>query len=178
MSGLSRQLFPFAGAIIALAAWSGGSAGAGAPAAPPQLTRAFILQGMQTRDAIGLLRTNAQVRRIASIDNLTIVVVRDEINLVQRCESLLREKNAVSRVVNAPEPVGAEPVETRVLRVRGVDPRSVIPVLQAIYGMRDVKMASPPDGVTAQAPRGDLNAAEGLLRALGLLVEQSTPTGA
>ena len=174
-SGLEGAIFVAAKVIeepVPASVATGASAPSSAPAATPQLTRAFVLQGMQTRDAIGLLRASAQVRRIAGIGDLKIVVVRDDVSRVERCESLLREKNAVSRVVTTPEPGGAESIETRVFRLKGVGPQAVAPVLQSIYGMRDVKAAGSPDSVSATAPRDDLDAVNGLLRDLGILVGQ------
>ncbi len=58
-------------------------------------TRVFYLQGMDPRQAITLLRSQAQVRQVASISHRNVIVVAGIADTVERCETLLREHDAV-----------------------------------------------------------------------------------
>ena len=142
----------------------------------PRLTRVFHLQGMETREAVALLRSRVQVRQIAEIRGLDIVIVTEVAEKVDRSESLLRERDAVARAIDPhdpvnPEPSSESPIGTRVFRIEGLDPRGVVTVLRSIYQMREVTELVDGDGVSVRAPLYKLDASEALLRELGLLAE-------
>lgn len=140
------------------------------------LTRVFYLRGIRASEAIALLRSRAQVRRIAEIRDLDVVIVRDDADRVDRSESVLRERDGVARIVNPREPASHDlsdggRVALRLFRIEGIDERGVVAVLESIYGMREVTDLGEANGLSVRAPRPDLDAAEELLRGLGVLAQ-------
>ena len=67
--------------------------------------RVFYLQGMDSREAITLLRSKAQVRQVARISDRDVIVVAGTADIVDRCDTLLREHDAILRVVAPHDPV-------------------------------------------------------------------------
>jgi type II secretory pathway component GspD/PulD (secretin) len=147
----------------------------------PRLTRVFELQGMDTREAVTLLRTHVQVRQIVELQDRDTVIVTEVFEKVDRSEKLLRELDAVARAV---DPHGAlsfarvpeRQVETRQFRIYGIDSRLVVTVLRTIYQIRQVTELSDKGIVVVSAPLPVLDAAEALLSELGVLGDDPVPT--
>ena len=144
---------------------------AGSSAAEPRITRVFYLQGMERREALTLLRSQIQVRQIAEVASANALVVTEVDQKIQRSESLLRERDAVARSVDPHPPLmfrgeSDAGMDTRVFRIEGSESRAVITVLRAIY---QISAELTDDSVTATAPSSRLDAAEALLKELGLL---------
>jgi hypothetical protein len=140
----------------------------------PQLTRVFYLQEMETKEATTLLRTEAQVRRLAAIPGRSVLVVSDVEERIVRAESLLRERHAISRTAEPHGPLDFERLAVdvpvgRIFRVDRTASGTAAMLLRAIYQMRGVIPQE--GGVSARAAEALLDASESLLRELELLAE-------
>ena len=99
--------------IVAVGGLSGGSTSAWTPtleeasAASKYHVRVIYLQGMDPREATTLVRSQADVvaRSWQWISDRNVIVVPDTADVVDRCETLLREHDAVLRVADPHEPV-------------------------------------------------------------------------
>jgi len=152
---------------------------AGSSAEEPRITRVLYLQGMEPSEAVTLLRSQVQVRQIAEVASANAVVVTEVVQKIERSESLLRERDAVLRSVDPHPPLKFRgkpdsPTETRVFRMEGPEARTAVTVLRAIYQISAVESADA-DSVTATAPSVRLDAAEALLRELGLMAKVKGP---
>ena len=173
------------GMLLILSVFAGwmadGSASASDPAAggvmiTPHATRVFYLQGMSSRDAITLLRMEAQIRQASWIGDRDVIVVAGSTEEVDQCEDLLRQRDVLLRVAEPHEPVALEGMEnsppaTRVFLVDGDNLRTVVTVLRSIYQVREVSEIGEENSVSVSASKPILDSSEALLRELGLLVE-------
>ena len=146
----------------------------------PRVTRILHLKDIDSREAVTLLRSEVQVRQIAEIRDLGLLVVKGVAERVDRCESLLRERGAVADAVDPHDPedpysAKEGPIGTRVFQVRGIDRRAIVTVLRAIYQMREITELPEEGSVSVRAPTPRLDASEALLKALGVLVEKTEP---
>jgi hypothetical protein len=153
------------------------------PSQDAYVTRVFYLQGMETIDAITLLRSRVQIRHVAALADLGVIVAADRAERVDRSESVLREQNGVARAVDPHDPVVlAEPpgvaTETRGFRLEGIAASDVVTVLRAIYQIRSVTANADGTFVSVQAPPAKLDASEALLLELGVLLEATGSAGA
>jgi hypothetical protein len=143
----------------------------------PTLTRVRViyLREIDADEAMKLVRSQADVQREVSLRDRNVIVVAGTGTVLDRCESLLRERDAVVRVADPHEPVELEgraaagSLATRVFHVTGDDLQSVVVVLRGIYGIKQLS-ADPLDHVVSvHAPQRILDASEALLRELKLL---------
>ncbi len=145
-------------------------------------TRVFYLQGMDPRAAITLLRSQAQVRQVASIKDRDVIVVAGTDDTVDRCETLLREHDAILRVADPYEPVelggAAEvPLATRVFHVVGDNMQAVVVLLRSIYQVRELTEFPQDTTVSVHATQPVLDSSEALFRELELLVSTKVSEG-
>lgn len=143
-------------------------------------TRIFKLQDMDSREAVTLLRTHVQVRQIAEIGDLNVVIVTDVAERVDLSESLLRKHEAVAATIAPHDPLRFDrkddsPTETRVFRIEGLDTKAAVVVLRSIYGIRALTEREDNSSVTVTAPALKLDAIEALLRALGVSANETEP---
>jgi hypothetical protein len=178
MPSLSRAAIPsaLAAVLVVAAPRAAEPAPAGSPAPPShlQVTRVFHLQGLEPAEAVRLLRSEVQVRRIATLRGRQVVVVSDAAERVDRSESLLRDRGAVARAVEPHAPLSLEDqpterpaVATRLFRTS--DPGAALALLRSIYQLRDAAESAEEHGVTVRAPLPVLEASAALLGELGLL---------
>jgi hypothetical protein len=111
---------------------------------------------------------------VAALDDPVAIVVRDRADVVDRCEALLRERDAVRRVADPHQPVvlggpAAGPSNTRVFRVDFEDSATVVVVLRAIYSVRKLTELLERSEISIRAPQPVLDASEALFRELELL---------
>jgi len=173
------------GALLILAVVAGwmadGSVVASDPAAAevmvkPHTARVFYLQGMSSRDAITLLRMEAQILQAAWIGERDVVVVAGTAEKVDQCEDLLQQRDALFRVAEPHEPVALEGVEsslpeTRVFLVDGDNLQTVVTVLRSIYQVRELSELAENNSVSVSASKPVLDSSEALLQELELLVK-------
>jgi hypothetical protein len=146
--------------------------------------RVIYLQNMTPWDGVKLVRSQADVRSVAGIDDRGAIVVRDSADVVDKCEALLRERAAVQRVTDPHAPVilprrresspvsggeAAGPSNNRVFRVAFEDSQTVANILRAIYEVRELTELLERSEVSIRAPQPVLDASEALLRELELL---------
>ncbi len=148
---------------------------AGSPTEATTVTRVFYLKGMDTREAAMLLRSRVQIHRLAEVREIDAVIVRDSPTRVDSSETLLRDLDGISKTTTASEPVTLERERqnasvTRVFWVNAVDTRTVIAVLRSIYGIREARDSGRTSSISVQGALPDLDAAEVLLRGLGVLI--------
>ena len=146
----------------------------------PKLTRILHLKDIDTREAVTLLRSEVQVRQIAEIRDLNVVVVKGNADRIERSVALLRERNAIADIVvpHGPEYEAAAretPLATRVFRVEGLDIRAVKTILRAMYQVPEFTELPGEAGISIRAPVARLDAGEALLEALGVLVSATEP---
>ena len=168
--------------IVAMAV--GGLTGGSTSASTPPLEEAAVaskvhmrvlyLQGMDPREAITLLRSQAHVRQAATISDRNLIVIAGKADMVAKCETLLREHDAVLRVTDPHEPVElggrtADPLIARVFRVAGDNMQAVVLLLRAIYQVRELSELAQDNTVSVQATQAVLDSSEALLRELELL---------
>jgi len=139
----------------------------------PKVTRVFYLQAMDSKEAVTLLRSEVQVRQLAEVRALGLLVLQDSPERVAQSERLLRERKALARVV---EPHAAESpsspagsTETRVFRLRGLDAPSAVTLLRAIYQIGQVTEDTDGTRISATAAVSQLDQAEALFVAMGVL---------
>ena len=182
----SRALLIFAlvaGGLVSGSPRAAGPAQAGTSSANmPHVTRVFYLQEMEPRDAMTLLRSQVQVRRMATIRDRSVIVVSDVADRVDQSERLLRQRDAVVRATDPHEPLELErlaesPTATRVFRVGSDNMSTVVTVLRSIYQMREVNEFAEDNSVSVRAAQPILDSSEALLRELGLLVEPAKVSG-
>jgi hypothetical protein len=135
---------------------------------------------MDTREAVTLLRTHVQVRQIAELSDLDVVIVTDVAERVDSSESLLRKHEAVAETIVPHDPLRFDrkdesPTETRVFRVEGLDTKAAVVILRSIYGIRAVTEREDNSSVTVTAPAAKLDAIEALIRALGVSANDTEP---
>ena len=150
-------------------------------------TAKFSVRGIYLRaasnDAMTLVRSQADVRRVATILDRNVIVVADVADTVDQCEALLREHHAVVRVADphAPLELGRYEPDTLVPRVfRIVDDdslRSVVVVLRAIYSIRVLSEYPPDNTVSIEAPAPVLDAVEAFLSEVKLLAPMNQSDG-
>jgi hypothetical protein len=115
------------------------------------------------------------VRSVAWIEERAVMIVRDTADVVDKCEALLRERNAVRRVTNPHAPLvlrgpAAGPPDARVFRFLAVeDSQTVATILRAIYEIRELTELLERSEMSIRAPQPVLDASEALLRELELL---------
>jgi hypothetical protein len=147
---------------------------AGVSASDAVQVRVFYLQAMAVRDAMTMVRSQAKVRSVAGIDEPRVLIVRDVAQVVDQCESLLRQRDAGLRVVTPHGPVkleaaAGEPLESRVFITVDDGVETVTTVLRSIYSIRKLN-ARPGDAtVSVDATQPVLDAIEALLSELDLL---------
>jgi hypothetical protein len=140
----------------------------------PKVTRILHLQDIESREAVTLLRSEAQVRQIAEVPDLGLLIVKGVADRVDRCESLLRERNAIAKTadpheVETPGSTNAGPTETRVFRIDGIDRKAAVVVLRAIYQIRELSELPEENAISVTAPAAKLKRTEALLGTLGVL---------
>lgn len=145
-------------------------------------TRVFYLQGMDHQAAITLLRSKAQVMQVARISDRDVIVVAGTAETVGRCDTLLREHDAILRVVAPHDPVelggpAGVPLATGVFHVLGDHMPTVVVVLRAIYQVRELNEDAQESAVTVHATQPVLASSEALFRELKLLVPTELAEG-
>ena len=138
------------------------------PRLMPETTRVIHLQGMDSREAMTLLRS-LHVRCLAQVRS-DAVVISDVADKIDQAETLLRERKAVLRVADPHSPMVIESFHsTRVFDVEPGTIDTVVSVLRVIYHARDVQKSEAENRVTFRAAEPILDASEATLRELGLL---------
>jgi malonyl CoA-acyl carrier protein transacylase len=145
-------------------------------------TRVFYLQGMDVRQAVTLLRSQAQVLQVASINDRDVIVIAGTADMVERCETLLRERDAILRVAIPHEPVELEalsrgPLVSHVFRVTDNNIKTAVVVLRAIYQVRELSELTEDNTVSVRATQPVVDSSEALLRELGLLSDSTGERG-
>ena len=141
-----------------------------------RFARVFYVVEGGGESAMVLLRTEG-ARKIALLNELDVVIVREASDRVAHYESVLREGRLLDRVVS-PADDGAsqvlssrDPGETRLLRFRGIDRGTAAIVLRSVYDMRKVDKPTEDDVLQVRAPAAKLDNAEALFRSLGVLLD-------
>ncbi len=135
----------------------------------------YLREGVALSDAMTLLRTEVSVRKIASVLDLSVLIVKDSLDRVALCERLLTDRNAIIRTADPhdPEPTRSRsdqiPSETRIFRIDGIDRGDAITVLRTIYDSRDLALLPEEDAFSVTAPAAKLDNIEALLGVLGVL---------
>ena len=137
-------------------------------------TRVFYLgEGMTAREAMTLLRSEGDVRHAAAISDRRVVVIADTADVVGKCETLLRERDAVLRIASPHEPLELggpdDPMVTRVFRVAGNNMQAVVVILRSIYSVRQLSALEGDNTVSVHATQPVLDSSAALLRELELL---------
>ncbi len=158
----------FAGLVLSGAVLAGES--------EPIFTRVLYLQGMEVREAVTLLRSQVHVRQMATIQGRNLVIIAETLDKIEQSETVLRQKDAVSRVAEPHPPLelrklGKAPAATRTFHVGAGVAASTVTILRSIYQMRELTEEAESNSVSARAAPAVLDAGEALLQELGLLVE-------
>jgi hypothetical protein len=158
------------------------SAASGQPKVSKVETRVFYLQEMDPREAVTLLRSQAQVRQVAWVSDRDVVVVAGTADTVDRCATLLREHDAILRVVAPHEPVelggpAGAPLATGVFHVLGDHMQTVVVLLRSIYQIRELTEHAQDSTVSVHATQPVLESSEALFRELKLLVSTESSEG-
>ena len=146
---------------------------------PAELTtRIFYLQDMNSREAVTLLRQEVQIRRVAHFDGKGLIVVADDPARVDRSEALLRERDALVRVVEPYEPVDPNRAPEDLIAERDFiinesdfKMASILP--RVLYGAQEITEDADANRLTMRDPERVLDAVEALFRELNLLAEGS-----
>ena len=97
--------------------------------------------------------------------------------VVDRCESLLVDRNAIARTDDPHDPETTAiqsdqiPSETRSFVVEGIDRQAAITILRTIYDARNLAEQPEADAFSVTAQVAKLDNIEALLTALGVLAE-------
>jgi hypothetical protein len=163
-------------ALVALSAGAWSPTAEEGAGATPFHVRVIDVQNMTGRDATMLVRRQAQVRSVAWIEERAAMIVRDTADVVDKCEALLRERDAVQRVTDPHAPLlalrgpTAGPPDTRVFRLFAFeDSQKVATIVRAIYSVRELTEFLERSEISIRAPQPVLDAIEALLGELELL---------
>lgn len=142
------------------------------------VTRVFYLHGIEPREAMQLLRSQLDVRRMAAVQEKGVLVVGDALDKVDASEKLLLQRDAIERVSTLPETLDVAglrsmPAEERVFHVTQAASKSVVVILRSIYQVRDLTESAEENSVSIRAATPVLDSSEALLKELGLLAEES-----
>jgi type II secretory pathway component GspD/PulD (secretin) len=145
-----------------------------------RLTRVFYLQGIDTSEVITLLRSQLQVKQITEFQGREVVIVTETTEKVERCENLLRELDALAKVVEphaaldfARKPEAEN--STRIFTLSENATKTAVVVLRSMYQLRKVTELADKSMVVVTAPPAKLDASEALLKELGVLSGVSEP---
>ena len=135
----------------------------------PLHVRVLELDAIDSREAVTLLRSEVQVRRIAELRQLGKLVVGGTAEKIHRCEALLRERNALIGAHAPHEPMLDDDRTERTIELRldGLDPKAAAVLLRSMYQIRQIELGEA--GLTVTASPARLDAAEATLDALGVL---------
>ena len=144
-------------------------------AVPSQVhMRVFYLQGMGSNEATTLLRSQAQVPKVASLSDRGVVVAAGPAVVVEKCEALLRDRQALLRVASPHGPLAdqkqtGDSLVPHDFSVTADDEQTVVVLLRAIYSIRVLSERAEDNIVSIEATQPVLDAIEALLRELEVL---------
>lgn len=147
---------------------------AATPVAAAQIVRIYFLQGIAPYDALKLMRTEASLRSVATVQSRGALVVSGAAAEIEKAEALLNARHLVQRTAHPVSPldlakIAAAPRAERSFAIASSEEREADLLFRSVLGVRDISRDRATQTLVVRAATPLLDAGEKLLAALGML---------